>query len=41
MAKVSRAAALIALLASLVLAGGAAADGVTNAGDDLRTGWYP
>ena len=35
------AAALIALLASLALAGAAVADGVTNAGDDLRTGWYP
>jgi Protein of unknown function (DUF1573)/PQQ-like domain len=32
---------LIALLASLALSGAAAADGVTNAGDDLRTGWYP
>src|ERR1700748_3839234 len=32
---------LIALLTSLALSGAAAADGVTNAGDDLRTGWYP
>ena len=41
MGRCSWAAALIALLASLALAGAAAADGVTNAGDDLRTGWYP
>ena len=41
MARFSWAAALIALLASLALAGAAIADGVTNAGDDLRTGWYP
>src|ERR1700760_1652969 len=32
---------LIALLASLALTGAALADGVTNANDDLRTGWYP
>jgi iron transport multicopper oxidase len=32
---------LIAVAASLVLAGAALAGGVTNAGDDLRTGWYP
>ena len=28
-------------MASLVFAGAAMASGVTNAGDDLRTGWYP
>lgn len=34
---------LIAVAASLwlALAGTAAAEGVTNGGDDLRTGWYP
>src|ERR1700759_1005139 len=32
---------LIALLASLALASAAVADGVTNAGGDLRTGWDP
>ncbi|MGZ4196179.1 MAG: hypothetical protein ACXVFQ_07405 [Solirubrobacteraceae bacterium] len=32
---------LIAVVASLALAGAAAAAGVTNSGDDLRTGWYP
>ncbi|MFI4992854.1 MAG: PQQ-binding-like beta-propeller repeat protein, partial [Solirubrobacterales bacterium] len=34
---------LLALLAWIVLtcAGQALAEGVTNAGDDLRTGWYP
>ena len=41
MARFSWAVALIALLASLALAGAATADGVTNAGDDLRTGRYP
>lgn len=34
-------ASLVAVAASLALAGAAAAAGVTNAGDDLRTGWYP
>ena len=28
-------------LACLLFAGGALADGITNSGDDLRTGWYP
>ena len=33
-------AAMVAV-ACLVFAAGAAADGITNSGDDLRTGWYP
>jgi hypothetical protein len=41
MARFFWAASLIAVATSLVLAGTASADGVTNAGDDLRTGWYP
>src|SRR5690242_7790700 len=28
-------------VACLGLAGAALADGITNSGDDLRTGWYP
>ena len=31
----------VLLIASLVSASAALADGITNSGDDLRTGWYP
>ena len=31
----------MAALACLLFAGAARADGITNSGDDLRTGWYP
>jgi hypothetical protein len=41
MSAVRWAISLIAMVASLALAGAAAAAGVTNSGDDLRTGWYP
>lgn len=33
--------AVLFVVTSLAFAGAAAASGVTNAGDDLRTGWYP
>ena len=32
---------LLAVLAGLTAPGSAAAAGITNSGDDLRTGWYP
>src|SRR5690348_12038505 len=32
---------VLAAVACLGLASAAMADGITNAGDDLRTGWYP
>jgi hypothetical protein len=41
MAKLRWIALFTAVVASLALASAAAAAGVTNAGDDLRTGWYP
>src|SRR5690348_14085498 len=41
MASFRCAALLTAVVTLLALAGAAAAAGVTNAGDDLRTGWYP
>lgn len=33
--------ALVGAFAVLATAGSAAGEGITNAGDDLRTGWYP
>jgi hypothetical protein len=35
------AAVLVGICAVLAIAGPALAEGITNAGDDLRTGWYP
>ena len=36
-----RAVVLVGMCAVLVTAGSALGEGITNAGDDLRTGWYP
>ncbi len=36
-----RAAVLVGMCAVLATAGPALGEGITNAGDDLRTGWYP